>query len=213
MLDLLSLIRCVSVCLSMFISGCFHHAAVRVSLHLCVSGCVCLCARCDELWPILSPHHHKDTYWAHFSQDTYLPNILTWKLHFSDTNQEKTNFVQDLSLSQQHVLMKFGNRCSSTKSRATFKLDNTQQHVYLIKSSGSLNALLCDASIVIIHWIHCAHAFLIWQVLYAGRSCLGNTSNTATKQEKTHRRALGCTPCQVCSFWKKWQNSAHHVET
>ncbi len=37
------------------------------------------------LWPILLSHRHQDTYWTHFSQDTCLPNILTQKWHFSDT--------------------------------------------------------------------------------------------------------------------------------
>ncbi len=43
------------------------------------------------------------------SQDTYLPNILTPKWHFlRHTNQEKINFVQDLSVSQQHTLSRSG---------------------------------------------------------------------------------------------------------
>ncbi len=53
-------------------------------------------------WPILSSNRHQDTYWTHFSQDTYLSHILTQKMAFCrHTNKVKINFVQDLCLSQQ----------------------------------------------------------------------------------------------------------------
>ncbi len=35
----------------------------------------------------------------------------TKMLLFRHTNQKKINFVRDLSLSQQHILARFGNRC------------------------------------------------------------------------------------------------------
>ncbi len=38
--------------------------------------------RDHRLWPIFLPHHHQGTYRTHFSQDTYLLNILTQNVIF-----------------------------------------------------------------------------------------------------------------------------------
>ncbi len=68
--------------------------------------------RDHRLWPTLSPYRHQDTYWTHFSQDTYVPNILTQKCDFfRHKNQDEINFVRDLLLSQQHTLTRSGNPC------------------------------------------------------------------------------------------------------
>ncbi len=62
--------------------------------------------RDHRLWPILLHHHHKDTYWTHFSQDTCLLNNLTQKWHFSDTQirREWTLFETCLCLNNTFLI-------------------------------------------------------------------------------------------------------------
>ncbi len=61
--------------------------------------------RDHRLWPILLPHHHQDSYWTHFSQSSeHTDTKMTFVWH---TNQEKIDFVRDVSLSQQHILVRF----------------------------------------------------------------------------------------------------------
>ncbi len=46
-----------------------------------------------------------------FTRHISYEHFDTKKAFFRNTNQEKINFIWDLSLSQQHILTRFGNRC------------------------------------------------------------------------------------------------------
>ncbi len=52
-----------------------------------------------------------DQFFSLFTRHRSVEHLDTKTTFFRPTNQEKMNFVWDLSLSQQHTLLRFGNRC------------------------------------------------------------------------------------------------------
>ena len=78
-----------------------------------------------RLWPIPSPHSYQSIYiyWTHFSQATYLQNILTLKWHFSDGQvRRKLPLFEACFCLGKQTLARSGNTDKLTSTNALTKL-------------------------------------------------------------------------------------------